>query len=195
MDNKTIRFYGRARRIAFVEKIVYFVIGVIAITVVILIISLQRDPVDDNVNFDYLRKALENSGYNCEMIHKSGGQCVLKSDNSTSNFIRYNNGFEFIERTNGFVLLFKHVSSSEDEITFKTSASAIAGYKNNNYVCHTKDNILGEFEKCVDMEENELDSNSYISIIQLALKDLNNFIDASGYDKDILISEYKWTKK
>ena len=52
MDNKTIRFYGRARRIAFVEKIVYFVIGVIAITVVILIISLQRDPVDDNVNFD-----------------------------------------------------------------------------------------------------------------------------------------------
>ena len=172
MDNKTIRFYGRARRIAFVEKIVYFVIGVIAITVVILIISLQRDPVDDNVNFDYLRKALENSGYNCEMIHKSGGQCVLKSDNSTSNFIRYNNGF---------VLLFKHVSSSEDEITFKTSASAIAGYKNNNYVCHTKDNILGELEKCVDMEENELDSNSYISIIQLALKDLNNFIDASGY--------------
>lgn len=194
-NNNSVRFYGRARRIEIVEKIFYVIIGIIAVGVVILIVSLQREPVDDNINFAYLRNALENSGYVCEMIHISGGSCTLKNATGVSLFTRYNDGFEFINNTDGYVLTFKHLSSIEDSITFDTTSSAITGYKNKKYICHTKDNILGELEECINTEDNELDSNIYISIIQLALKDLNNFIDASGYDKNVLLYEYKWIKK
>lgn len=194
MNNKANRIYGRAQRIEFFEKVAYFVIAIAAIILVFIILSNQKGFVDDNVNFAYLRDYMKANGYNCEMIHKNGGSCTLRSETSSSTFIRYNDGFEFTINSDYYVLNIKHIST-EEKFTFKTSAKALAGFKNENYVCTTKGTILDELDKCVDEDGNELTSNAYISVIERAIKDLNNFIDSSGYRKDVLLEQSMWTKK
>ena len=69
MNNKGTRIYGRAQRIEFFQKVIYFVIAVFAIAIVFIILSNRKESVDDNVNFSYLREYMEANGYSCEMIH------------------------------------------------------------------------------------------------------------------------------
>ncbi len=193
MNNKKSRIYGRAQRIEFYEKVGYCIIAIVVVALIFWIISNQKGFVDDNVNFAYLKQYMEDNGYICEMIHKNGGSCTLHSDTSTSVFIRYGDGFEFVINSDAYSLDIKHIST-EENFSFKTSTSALAGYKSRNYTCETKGNILDELSKCVDENGEELNSNAYIGVIERALKDLNNFIDSSGYSKDALIEDYEWQK-
>ena len=178
MNNKGTRIYGRAQRIEFFQKVIYFVIAVFAIAIVFIILSNRKESVDDNVNFSHLREYMEANG---------------KSDASTSMFIRQNNGFEFIITSEAYNLDIKHIPD-DDKITFNTTAKALAGYKSTDYTCTTKGTILDELDKCVDKDNNELTSNAYISVVEMAIKDLNNFVDSSGYRKDVLLENYEWVK-
>lgn len=194
MNSKGNRIYGRAQRIEFFEKVAYVVIAILAIILIFVIIKNQKKPVDDNIDFAYLRSYLEANGYACDMIHQNGGSCFLRSDSSTSTFIRYESGFEFVINTDAYTLDIKHIEQEKD-FTFYTTTNALAGYKSRNFICNTKGTVIDEFDKCVDEDGKVLDSNAYIGVIERAIKDINNFIDSSGYDKEILIKENKWKKK
>ena len=191
MNNKGTRIYGRAQRIEFFEKVAYFVIAVFAVIIVFVILSNQKGFVDDNVDFAYLKNYMEDNGYSCEMIHQDGGTCTLKGDSSTSMFTRRNDGFDFAIISSAYTLNIKH-SNSGDIIKLRTTSSALAGYK--DFTCKTKGNVIDELEQCTDEDDVVLDSNVYIGVIERAIKDINNFIDSSGYDKEILMKEHKWQK-
>lgn len=193
---KVSNLYGRARRIELVEKIAYIVVGIIAIVLVVFLVARQTKSQDGNVNFAYLREYLEIKGYMCDRIHLSGGQCVLSNENSNHVFIRRDNGFEYIVSTNSYILGMKHYLDEEDEITFKTYSEAFIGYRNRNYVCSYKKNIIGGLERCVDEDTGEeLDLDSYKGVIVQAMNELNNIIDSSGYDKNELLENYIWKKE
>lgn len=194
-NTKVSNLYGRARRIEFAERIAYIVVGIIAIILVIFLVSKQQANVDRNVNFTYLREYMEAKGFNCEMLQKSGGQCTLNNEVSLYNFIRYENGFEYIVKTKSYALSIKHVLTEEDKITFRTSSEAFSGYKNKKYVCSYKDNVIKELSSCFSEDGEELDVASYVGVIKQAMSDLNNIIDSSGYDKNELMEAYQWRKK
>ncbi len=198
MDKKNAKvsnLYGRARRIELVEKIAYVIVGIIAVTLVLVLVSRQTVNTDDNINFAYLRKYMEANGYSCEMIHRSGGQCLLSNTNSTYSFVRYDDGFEYIINTKAYTLNVKHKLSEENSITFKTTSDAFSGYRNKKYTCDYKDSVIGKLEKCLDEEDNVLELKSYVGLIEQSINELNNIITASGYDKDELINNYIWEKK
>lgn len=192
---KVSNLYGRARRIELVERIAYIVVGIIAVVLVILLVSQKTDDTDDNINFAYLRRYMEARGFSCELIHRSGGQCVLNNRNTIYSFVRYDDGFEYIVRSQAYVLQIKHILSEEDTITFKTTSDAFSGYRNKNYTCIYKDNILNEIDKCLDEEDNELNLKSYTGLIEQTIYELNNIVDSSGYNKARLVNNYIWEKK
>ncbi|MDE5888633.1 MAG: hypothetical protein K2H20_01290 [Bacilli bacterium] len=192
---KVSNLYGRARRIELVEKIVYTVVGIIAIALVITLVSKQVENTDDNVNFAYLRRYMEAKGFSCELIHRAGGQCVLSNENSMYSFIRYEDGFEYIIRTQGYTLSIRHKLSEENRIELRTTSEAISGYRNKQYRCSYDESVIGELGTCIDQDENELDLKSYLGLIQQSIVELNRIVDVSGYDKDKLINNYVWEKK
>lgn len=199
MDNEKNNFkvsnlYGRARRIELVEKIVYIIVGIVAIALVIFLVSNQSTSQEGNVNFAFLREYMENRGYSCNRIHVSGGKCVLVSGDSTYTFVRRDNGFEYIVLTNSYVLNIKHYLNEEDSIIFATYSDAFQGYRNKTYTCTYKDSVIGEFDKCVDSVGAVLDLGSYNGVVKKAMNDLNNIIESSGYDKEQLINNYIWKK-
>lgn len=193
---KVSNLYGRARRIELVEKIVYVVIGIVAVILVIFLVSRQTTSQEKNVNFAYLRDYLEAKGFSCSQIHISGGQCVLSRDNSSYLFIRRDDGFEYIINTKSYILGMRHFLNEEDVISFKTYSDAFSGYRNKNYACSYDKNILGELGSCIDEDSGSLlDLESYRGVILQAMNDLNNIIDSSGYNKQELIENYRWQKK
>ncbi len=194
-DKNSGKLYGRARRIEFGKKILYAVIAIVAIAITINFVVNYKGFVDNNVNFAYLKQYMEAKGYYCNQLQNSGGQCILHGEISTSTFTRYEDGFDFTVKSNAYNLNIKHISTKEDYITFKTNVNALTGYKSKNYTCNVKNNIIGELEECIDENQETLDSDTYLSIIKLAIQDLNNFIDSSGYDKKSLMNDYKWIKK
>lgn len=192
---KVSNLYGRARRIELVERIAYIVVGIIAVVLVVLLVSKTTEKTDDNVNFAYLRNYLEAKGFSCELLHRSGGQCNLRGKNVSYIFIRYDDGFEYIVRTKSYNFHLKHILSDEDKITFRTTSDAFSGYRNKNYTCSFKDNILNGIDKCVDEDDEVLDLEAYTGTIEQIIYDVNNIIDSSGYDKNRLISNNVWEKK
>jgi len=192
---KVSNFYGRARRIAFLKKIIYIVVGVFLLFLIIFLVTRRTEKVDDNVNFAYLRTYLESKGFHCEMIHRVGGQCVNSNEKNYYSFIRYEDGFEYIINAQGYLLDIRHKASDDKRITFKTTSDAFSGYKNRNYTCSYEGSVIGQLGTCVDEEENVLDVNSYIGVIEQAISDLNNIIDSSGYKKDSLLNDNLWEKK
>ena len=194
-STKVSNLYGRARRIEFVEKIVYTVVGIIAIILVITLVSRQVENTDDNVNYAYLKRYMEAKGYSCELLHRAGGQCVLRNDTSMYSFIRFEDGFEYVINTQAYILSIRHKLSEENRIELRTTSEAISGYRNKNYKCSYDENVLGELGTCIDQDENELNLNSYIGLIKQAIIELNRMVDVSGYDKDKLLNNYVWEKK
>ena len=193
MNNKTM-FYGRARRLDLAKK-VGIVAGIILILVLIIIFVTKKvDFVDHNVNFAYMKQYFYNKGYTCEQIDKDGGKCFLKGDNTYYSFTRYSIGFEYLVRSEGYTLQFRHVLNTFNDITFTTTNNALSGVKNKVFTCYTKDNINGEFDYCETSDKERLDSSTYIGVIKSAIADINSIIDASGYDKKTLIDEYVWEK-
>lgn len=194
-STKVSNLYGRARRIELAEKIAYIAVGIIAIILVIALVSRRVENTDDNINYAYLRRYMESKGYSCELIHKSGGMCVLSNDKSMYSFTRYEDGFDYIIRTQGYTLSIRHKLSDENRIEFRTTSEAISGYRNKNYKCSYEENVLGELGSCIDQDENELDLKSYIGLIQQSVAELNRIVDVSGYNKEKLMDNYVWEKK
>ncbi len=191
----TNALYGRARRIEFVERATYIIVGIISVILVFIIVGKKSTYEESNVNFSYLREYLEARGYVCEVIYRSGGSCTSNSKAVTSSFIRYDDGFQFITKSDGYFLDITYMESKGDYIKLKTTPRALQGYVNNEYTCTFKDNILNEVEECKDKDGKELDSATYIGVINKAMYDLYNIVDNSGYSKDKLIQNHEWVKK
>ncbi len=187
--------YGRARRLEFVERVTYIFIAVIAVILVFVIVGKNSSYNDQNVNFNLLRQYLENRGYRCELLYKPGGACSLTSEVGIFSFTRYESGFEYMINSEGYFLDIRHSTDKGDYITLKTTAYALAGYRNQSYTCYFKDNIFGEFDRCETDDKTKLDSNVYNGVVEKAMYDLNNMMDHSGYRKDILVNEHKWVKR
>ena len=187
--------YGRARRIEFVERVTYVVVAIIAVILVFVIVGKNSSYNDRNVNFNLLREYLEDRGFRCEMLYRPGGACSLNSEAGLTTFTRYESGFQYIIKTEGYFLDIRYSTDKGDYMTFKTTAYALAGYRNQDYKCYFKDNILGEFDYCENDEKVKLDSNAYIGVVEKAMYDLSNMVDNSGYQRDKLLEEHQWVKQ
>lgn len=192
---KISNMYGRARRIAFLEKCIYIVVGIIAIVIIAYIITHTVGKADDNVNFAYLKQYMETKGYGCERIDLPGGKCSMYNEVSSHIFIRYDNGFEYLIKTKAYSLTMRHAPGNDSKINFKTTTSAFSGYKSKEYNCSYKGNILNEIGKCVEINDgSELDMDAYIGVINMAKDELNELVDMSGYNKKKLLEKYEWVK-
>ena len=192
----TNALYGRARRIEFVERATYLVVGIISVILVFVIVGKTSSYNETNINFSYLREYLEARGFSCELIYKNGGVCTSNNPNGTSaSFIRYDDGFQLIQKSDGYFLEISYTESKGDYIKLKTTAYALQGYLNNNYTCYYKSEPLDGVDYCEDSKGVKLDSNAYLGIIDKALYDLNNAINNSGYSKDKLLKNHEWKKK
>lgn len=193
--DKVSVFYGRARRIELAEKIAYIVVGIVAVVLVIFLVFKQTSNTNKNIDFSYLRDYFLQRGYSCEMIHQSGGQCTLTKENIMYKFIRYDNGFEYFEKTDSYLLNIKHVLDEENKIVFKTTSEAFVGFKNEEYTCEYKVNVINELGTCRNNKNETLNQNSYLGVIEKAMNELNNIIDSSGYYKVNILEDYQWIKK
>lgn len=194
-SNKVSVFYGRARRIELYEKIIYIVVGIIAVVLVFLIVTSQSSNGESNVNYAYLKRYFYDRGFSCDLIHKSGGKCRKDSNGVSYVFTRYDDGFEYLVKTESYLLIMNHSLQTENYISFSTTSEAFSGFKNKIYNCKLGDNVLDEFGACKTKEGEVLNMSSYIGVIEQAQKDLNNIIDSSGYYKKNLLEDYQWIKK
>lgn len=186
--------YGRARRIR-LYVIIALIICVVAIFFIFLNSKNEKNVKnDDNVNFRYLVDYFVNKNYSCEMLQKSGGKCYLNVNDKFYQFTRYDNGFEYVLRTNTYILIIKHTSLNGDTIDFRTNNNAVSGYKSRNYTCTTKNSIIGEFEGCLDSNGEQLELVTYIGVIEQCLENVKDILNVSGYNVDELLNKYVWTK-
>ena len=193
-ENKVVsNFYGRARRLALAEKIIYTSVAIFTVVLVIFLIGKTVTPEDQNVNFAFLRDYWENKGFGCSAIQRDGGTCSYKTEGTDYLFVRLDEGFKYTVRTNSYVLNIVF-TSSEESVTIETNANALAGYKDKLYLC-SFDSIVGEVKECVDSNQKKLDANSYIGVVNKAMFDLNKMVEASGYSSASLLNEHKWEKK
>lgn len=193
-NDKVSVFYGRARRIEFAEKMAYIFVAILSVFIIVTIVVNQSSDRDRNVNFSFLREHLESRGFKCEMVHYSGGQCSLNTEQSFIRFVRYDDGIEYIYKTNSYLLDIRHTLAEKNYISFKTTSEAFSGYKNKEYIC-VADNIIGELKECKDSLGNKLDIESYIGLIEQSMKDINIILENSGYYKNELIESNVWLKK
>ena len=199
MDEKKVkkvnsRFFGRQRRIDFFEKVAYVLVAVLALSLVIYLVTRKTEFVETNVDYANLVNYLQQKGYKCEMLNKSGGGCTLRTKEREYHFYRYDEGFQYSKTMEHFTLTIKHLDGV-DSIEFKTFNTAYLDYKDKEYTCSTKKNILSEVDECVTASGEVLDFESYIGFINESIYDLNNLVDASGYNKNILLENYEWVKK
>lgn len=187
--------YGRARRLEFIEKTAYIIIAIISVILVFVIVGKNSSVTNENVNFRLLQRYLENRGFGCEMIYQPGGACSRTSEAGQTTFVRQDDGFEYYDKSDGYLLTIMFTRSKGNYMTLRTTAYALAGYRNMSYTCYYKDNVLGEFDFCEDQNKNKLDSNTYKGIVEGAMYDLNNIIVNSGYRKDKMLESYEWVKK
>ncbi len=186
--------FGRARRIEFVEKTAYIIIAIISVILVFVIVGRNSTINDKNVNFAYLRKYLEDRGFSCELIYQPGGTCSRTKEAGQTSFVRQEDGLEYYEKTDGYLLTIMFTKSKGNYMTLKTTAYALSGYRNKTYTCYYKDNVFGEFDYCEDSAKQRLDSKTYNGIVEKAMYDLNNIMIASGYRKDKMLESYEWEK-
>ncbi len=194
-NNKVSVFYGRARRIELYEKIAYVTIAIVAVAIICFLVFRDTEDGIKNVNFSYMRQYFEGKGYICERIHENGGKCYLKTDLISYDFSRYDDGFEYMVRTDSYYLYMKHSINNKSEISFKTTSEAFAGYRNEEYNCKFKDNVLGPLGECTNSQGEELNLSSYIGVIEQAQSDIENIIKSSGYSRNKLLEEFIWKKK
>ena len=188
------RFFGRQRRIDFIEKLAYVGVAIFALALVVYMVTRKTDFVETNVDYAYLVNYMQKKGYNCEMLNRSGGSCTLRTKDYEYSFFRYDEGFQYTKTLKNYSLTIKHLDGV-DTIEFKTFSGAYLGYKDKVYKCTTKKGVFSEIDKCVTDKEEVLDFESYTGFINEALYDLSNMVDASGYDKKVLLDNYEWVKK
>lgn len=190
------KMYGRARRIR-LYVIIALVVCVVAAIFLVFFNSKKENivkNVDDNVNFRYLVDYFVGKNYSCEMLQKSGGKCYLNVNDKFYQFTRYDNGFEYVLRTNTYILIIKHTSLTGDTIDFRTNNNAVSGYKSREYTCTTKGSIISEFDGCMDSNGEQLELVTYIGVIEQSLENVKEILHASRYNVDELLNNYVWTK-
>lgn len=194
--NGMFNVYGRARRLALYRNIA---IVVVCIFIVVFLLSLLFKEEEKKVvvgKYEQLRVYFLNRGFTCETLEESGGNCVSTTEDLKTNFYRYKDGFEYIVKSDSYTLSIVHRLEKEDTITFKTTAEAFDGYKNQNFICSFDKNVLDKVTKCEAVKENlVLDVKSYLGIIEQAQADLMNAVNSSGYSLDNLLVNYEWIKK
>ena len=188
------KFFGRQRRIDFVEKITYIVIGVFAVGLVLYLVTKKTDFEDPNVNYAYLANYMQQKGFTCELLNRSGGKCYIIKGDVEYSFYRFDDGLQYIIKSETYSLNIKHLSGS-DSIEFRTYSSAYIGYRDLVFQCSYKDGFLSEIDKCVTSSGKELDLPVYLGFVKEAVNDVNNMVEASGYEKKPLIENYEWVKK
>ncbi len=188
--------YGRARRLRLLKIIVISILSVLVVYAIIRVILNIIPKQDDNIDFAYLRKYMVSRGFSCEVLKSSGSACKYIDGDITERFSRFDDGFEYMYNNKKYLINIYHVGGVE-RILFNTGDGAFIGYKNLDYECTYKENILNELDKCVLKKDPnvELDNTTYIAVIDKTIKEVNKIIESSGYKKDILLSEYRWEKK
>ena len=194
-NNKVSVFYGRARRLELYEKIIYVLVAIVAVVLIFVLVTSQSSNTESNVNYAYLKQYLYERGFVCDMIHKSGGKCRKENNGTSYVFTRYDDGFEYLVKTDSYFLIMSHSLQKENYISFSTTSEAFAGYKNKEYNCELGDSVLDTFGECKTKTGEVLNLNSYRGVIEQAQKDVNNMIDSSGYYKKNLMEDYQWIKK
>lgn len=188
------RFFGRQRRVDFIEKIAYVVVGIFSVALIFYLVSKQSENVDHNVNFAYLTTYMQNKGYSCELLFRSGGKCSLRNERYESFFYRYDNGLQLSIKTENYFAKVDH-SDGSDKVEFNTYKDAYIGYRNMEYTCTLKDTVISEVDRCVTKNGVVLDNEAYIGVINDLLHEIELIINSSGYEKDALIYDYEWIKK
>lgn len=198
-DKRVSVFYGRARRIELLDKILLVAISVLVIVLVGFLVFKQSSGKIPNVNFSYMKRYFYDRGYTCDLIQKSGGKCRKDNENITYVFTRNDDGFGYLVRTSSFVLTMNHSLKAKSYITFKTSSDAFSGYRNKEYVCELKRDrnnkemtVLDEIGDCVTEDKEVLNLNSYIGVIESAQREVERIIKASGYNRTELLENYRW---
>lgn len=186
--------YGRARRIALARTIAIIVGVVLILYLVISRLFTTSEYQEYNQNFEYLRDYFLGQGYSCKMLDQNGGSCTLKKNSFKYNFIRYDNGFYYMIDGGSYNLTINYLESEKKQIEFKTKATALGDYKKKTYYCTTNGTIVDGLKECVTEDGEKLDLDTYLGVVESGLNDVNNFIEASGYNKDRLIKHYIWEK-
>lgn len=189
-------FYGRARRMAIVKT--GLIIGLLIFLAFLGYKMLSKEDVkyvDRNVNFAFLRDHFKSKGYSCDRLERDGGRCVYEVNTNYKSFTRYGDGFIFLIKSNSYTIQFRHVKSTANDFVFYTNESALVGERNKTYYCLTSNDIFGDFVSCSTEDGEVLETKSYIGALEVALIEMNEFIDASGYDRDKLINDFEWQKK
>lgn len=186
--------YGRARRIALARTIA--IIAAVVIVLYFIISSLFTNTAyqEENMNFEYLRDYFLGQGYSCKAIEQSGGSCTLKKNSFKYNFVRYDDGFYYMIDGSSYTITINYLENEKHQIEFKTKATALGDYKKKTYYCTTNGTIVDGLKECVTETGEKLDLQTYIGVVESAIVDVNNILDASGYNKERLLESYIWEK-
>ena len=195
MNNNSF-LYGRARRIALMEVVGFILLSIAVILLIVFLVFKEDKVAVKNEKFSLLTNYFAERHYTCEVLSHSGGKCVLSTEGKKYSFYRYDDGFQYIIRSNSYTLAIVHRLTEEDEITFKTTSEAFDGYKNQTFECQFEDNVLGKVTSCHSSKDDiDLDVNSYLGVIEQAQDDINQALASSGYSIDDVIINYEWNKK
>lgn len=184
--------YGRARRIA-IFKIILLVLLIFIVIAILLNIFLRKPViVEEEKNFIPLKNYLVGLGYSCDNLDKPGGQCSLKKENSSTFFHRYDDGFIYIMRAKSYTVEIKHVKNMYHEILLTTNDFALFGNRNKKYTCTMQESFLGAFDSCRTAQGEVLATETYIGVIESSIIDVKSILESSGFNVDLLLTEYVW---
>lgn len=196
MVNKKINLYGRARRIALVRNIAVIVGCLVAIVLLLKFIFAGTNTQVVVSEFDKLKDYFLTRGFTCEMLTLEGSKCVSSNDLGKTTFYKYENGFEYVSKTDSYTLYITHRLDKEDRVEFVTTSEAFSGYKNQKFVCTYDKNVLDKITECEAVSEDiKLDVKSYLGVIEHAQLDITTAVTSSGFSLDNLLINYEWSKK
>ena len=131
-----------------------------------------------------------------EEIEKMYNVSKTNTDIGKTTFYKYENGFEYVAKTDSYTLYITHRLDKEDRIEFVTTSEAFAGYKNQKFICTYDKNVLTKVTECEAVAEDiKLDVKSYLGVIEHAQLDITTAVTSSGFSLDNLLINYEWSKK
>ena len=187
-------FYGRARRIELAKKAIIVIVALIFLIIAVVSIFKNVQKSGKEEEFSLLKDYFARNGYICEMIQKSGGKCYSETPTSYKSFTRYDDGFLYLVKHNGYSIQVRYLEDTYNDIILETNGNALSNLTYRKFYCYTKDKINGELDYCETDDGEILKAETYIGALESTLLDLNNILNSSGYDVDKLINDYRWKK-
>ena len=199
-ENVKVMLYGRARRIQLVKKIGLIVVLLIVLVILILFLFQKHEEKNMNKNFNMLRTYFLNKGYMCEMIEKDGGICRSRLvDPETKEqshvqyiFTRYDEGFNYLVKSSSYSIEIRHIVNTYNDIILETTDKALDADRNKKFICQTDNSIVGNLVNCETAEGQKVKNDVYLGAVEMAISNLNNIINSSGYKRDKIINDYVW---